>query len=120
MEKKNRVIASDDILMNKIYIIRDQKVMLDRDLAELYGVEARRLKEQVRRNLDRFAEDFMFVLTIVEYENLRRQFDASKLNEPNFLRSQFATSKTEDLENVDIEAKNSINSGASVPLLPNA
>lgn len=105
MEKKNRVIASDDILMNKIYIIRDQKVMLDRDLAELYGVETRRLKEQVRRNLDRFPEDFMFELSIVEFENLRCQFD---------------TSKSEDPENVDIEAKNSTENRGGTRYLPMA
>ena len=46
-------------IANKIYLIRDVKVMLDRDLAELYGVETKRLKEQVRRNIERFPEDFM-------------------------------------------------------------
>ncbi len=120
MEKKNRLIASDEILMNKIYIIRDQKVMLDRDLAELYGVETRRLKEQVRRNIDRFPEDFMFEVSIVEFENLRRQFGTSKLNESNFLRSQFATSKTEDLENVDIQPKNSTENRGGTRYLPMA
>ena len=48
-------------ITNKIYVIRGFKVMLDRDLAELYGVETKRLKEQVRRNISRFPEDFMFV-----------------------------------------------------------
>jgi hypothetical protein len=50
-------------ITNKIYVIRGFKVMLDRDLAELYGVETKRLKEQVRRNISRFPEDFMFVIT---------------------------------------------------------
>lgn len=77
MEKKNRVLVSDDILMHKIYIIRDQKVMLDRDLAELYGVETRRLKEQVRRNIDRFPEDFMFELTKEELRDWMSQFATS-------------------------------------------
>lgn len=49
--------------MNKIYLIRDQKVMLDRDLADLYGVEAKYLKRQLRRNISRFPDDFMFELT---------------------------------------------------------
>ena len=80
MEKKNRLIASDEILMNKIYIIRDQKVMLDRDLPELYGVETKYLKRQVKRNIDRFPEDFMFELSTDEFENLRCQFGTSKLN----------------------------------------
>ncbi len=53
--------------------------MLDRDLAELYGVETRRLKEQVRRNIERFPEDFMFELTKNEFEILRSQFCDLKL-----------------------------------------
>ena len=56
-------IIPDDIVINKIYFIRNQKVMLDRDLAMLYGVETKRLKEQVKRNLNRFPNDFMFVLS---------------------------------------------------------
>jgi hypothetical protein len=120
MEKKNRVIVSDDILMNIIYIIRDQKVMLDRDLAELYGVETKYLKRQVKRNIDRFPEDFMFELSTDEFENLRCQFGTSKLNEANFLRSQFATSKAEDSENVDIEAKNSMENRGGTRYLPMA
>ncbi|WP_396127449.1 ORF6N domain-containing protein [Aurantibacillus circumpalustris] len=51
--------------------------MLDSDLAELYGVETKHLKRQVNRNIDRFPEDFMFVLTEIEHENLRRQFGTS-------------------------------------------
>ena len=51
-----------DQIQNMIYIIRGQKVMLDSDLAKLYGVETKRLNEQVRRNLDRFPEDFMFLV----------------------------------------------------------
>ena len=57
--------------MTKIYVIRDQKVMLDEDLAELYGVETKRLNEQVRRNIDRFPSDFMFVLNEHEFEDLK-------------------------------------------------
>jgi len=49
--------------MNKIFLIRGQKVMLDRDLSDLYGVKAIRLREQVKRNLERFPENFMFQLT---------------------------------------------------------
>ncbi len=58
-------------------MIRNQKVMLDRDLAELYGVETKQLKRQVKRNLDRFPEDFMFELTKTEFENWRSQFGTS-------------------------------------------
>ena len=59
---------------NKIFLIRGHKVMLDRDLAELYGVETKYLKRQVNRNLDRFPEDFMFKLTEEESHILRCQF----------------------------------------------
>lgn len=60
-------------VQNKIYEIRNQRVMLDYDLAEMYGVETKRLKEQVRRNIERFPEDFMFELTKEEYNSLRSQ-----------------------------------------------
>ena len=53
----------DELVMNKIYLIRGQKVMLDKDLAELYDVETKRLKEDVKRNTDRFPENFMFQMS---------------------------------------------------------
>jgi len=56
---------------NMIYVVRGQKVMLDSDLAELYGVEVKRLNEQVKRNLDRFPNDFMFELTYEEWRQLQ-------------------------------------------------
>lgn len=65
------------VIQNKIYEIRGQQVMLDFDLAELYGSETKRLKEAVRRNIRRFPEDFMFELTKNEYETLRTQFATS-------------------------------------------
>lgn len=64
----------DEVVMNKIHLIREQKVMLDKDLAELYGVKPIRLREQVKRNLDRFPLNFMFQLTIQETENMLSQF----------------------------------------------
>ena len=64
-------------ITNLIYQIRGQRVMLDKDLAELYGVDTKRLKEQVRRNIERFPEDFMFELSKDEHENLRSQFATS-------------------------------------------
>lgn len=67
----NAIIIPDEVLMNKIYLIRGQKVMLDSDLSELYGVETKRLKEQVRRNRDRFPADFMFELNSEEYQQLK-------------------------------------------------
>ncbi|WP_316816880.1 ORF6N domain-containing protein [Pedobacter nyackensis] len=68
----------DEAVLSKIYILRGQKVMLDRDLAELYGVETKALKQAVRRNITRFPEDFMFEMTREELENWRSQFVTSK------------------------------------------
>ncbi len=61
-----------------IYIIRGEKVMLDRDLATLYGVTTKALKQAVKRNVDRFPDDFMFVLDPIEFQNWRSQFVTSK------------------------------------------
>jgi hypothetical protein len=69
----NAIGIPDEVVMSKIYLIRDQKVMLDADLAELYGVETRRLNEQVKRNIDRFPEDFMFALNEQELIDLKSQ-----------------------------------------------
>ena len=73
------IIITEKTIESKIYFIRGQKVMMDSDLAEMYGVLTKRLKEQVKRNIDRFPEDFMFELTAQEAED--------------FSRSQFATLK---------------------------
>lgn len=72
-KSNNSLIVPDEVIMNKIFVIRGQKVMLDNDLSELYGVETKRLKEQVRRNINRFPEDFMFELTREEFLSLRSQ-----------------------------------------------
>ena len=69
---KNQLMP-DEVITNKIYLIRGQKVMLDSDLAELYGVETKRLKEQVKRNINRFPGHYMFELTKEENEILRSQ-----------------------------------------------
>lgn len=61
-------IIPQEVIINKIYFLRNQKVMLDRDLAELYGVKAIRLREQVKRNLIKFPSHFMFQLTEQEVE----------------------------------------------------
>ena len=63
----------DEVIINKIYLIRDTKVMMDRDLAELFGIETKRLKEAVRRNLNRFPADFMFEMNAREMEQWRRE-----------------------------------------------
>jgi hypothetical protein len=73
MSKGKGLVIPDEVVMNKIYLIREHKVMLDRDLAELYGVKAIRLREQVKRNQERFPENFMFQLTEMEVENMVSQ-----------------------------------------------
>ena len=67
------IAIPEEVITNKIYLIRNQKVMLDSDLAELYQVETRRLNEQVKRNTGRFPADFMFQLTEEEWANLKSQ-----------------------------------------------
>ena len=81
MKKANLTTLPDEVLMNKIYVIRNQKVMLDSDLAELYGVETKQLKRQVNRNIERFPTDFMFELTKQEAEISRCQFGTLKQGE---------------------------------------
>lgn len=73
MEKKNKIAVNESLVISKIYLVRGHKIMLDEDLAQMYGVETRRLNEQVKRNIDRFPKDFMFQLTTKEYENLKSQ-----------------------------------------------
>ena len=77
-DSKKELMLPDEVIMDKIYMIRGQKVMLDHDLAALYEVETRRLNEQVKRNPERFPEDFMFQLTHDEIENLKSQFATSR------------------------------------------
>ncbi len=71
------LIISEEAISNKIYFIRNQKVMLDRDLALLYGIETKVLKQAVKRNISRFPGDFMFELTKEEFSNWRSQFVTS-------------------------------------------
>ena len=74
----NKQIIPIEQISRKILLIRGQKVILDRDLAELYGVETKVLKQAVKRNIERFPEDFMFVLAIEEFTNLRSQIVTSR------------------------------------------
>ncbi|MFP4472988.1 MAG: ORF6N domain-containing protein [Candidatus Omnitrophota bacterium] len=77
MSKTNRVLP-EEIVQNKIFIIRNKKVMIDSDLAMLYGVETKNLNKAVKRNIERFPEDFMFQLTKKETHALRFQIGTSK------------------------------------------
>jgi len=88
-ESKNNLIVYDSAsIQRKIYTLRDVQVMLDRDLANFYGVETKVLNQAVKRNMERFPEDFMFQLTKDEYENLMSQIAISS---DHSLRSQIAT-----------------------------
>jgi ORF6N domain len=77
MAKSKKWVISDELVMSKIYIVRGQKVMLDEDLARLYQVETKGLNQAIKRNKDRFPPDFMFQLSINEFENLKSQFVTS-------------------------------------------
>lgn len=79
--KELQMLVAEQKILNRIYVVRGEKVMLDRDLAEMYGVETKQLKRQVKRNTERFPKDFMFVLTQKEFENLRSQIGTSSLPE---------------------------------------
>ena len=85
----NPPVIADQIVMEKIYLIRGQKVMIDSDLSALYQVETKRLNEQVSRNRERFPEDFMFQLTIDEFENLKSQIATSSWGGKRKLPSAF-------------------------------
>ena len=74
---KKTTVVPDEIIVDKIYFIRGQKVMLDKDLAELYNVQPRDLNKAVKRNIKRFPDDFMFQLTPEEFKNLMFHFGTS-------------------------------------------
>lgn len=76
-KKKLQLLVAEQKVLNKIYAIRGEKVMLDKDLSAMYGVETKQLKRQVKRNINRFPKDFMFTLTRKEFENLRSQIGTS-------------------------------------------
>ena len=77
-EHKEVMLLSQDSIRNRIYTVRGLQVMVDNDLAELYDVKTKRLNEQVKRNNERFPEEFRFQLTSEEYDSLRSQFATSK------------------------------------------
>ena len=77
-QRKLKNILPAEIIQNKIYLLRGRKVMFDMDLANLYGVTTGNLNKAVKRNIDRFPDDFMFQLTIKEISSLRFQFGSLK------------------------------------------
>jgi len=68
------IVIPDEVVMSKIFVVRGVKIMLDRDLAELYGVETKVLKQSVKRNISRFPSDFMFEMSEKEFADWRREF----------------------------------------------
>ena len=77
-QRGSSTAMSDEVIVSRIYVIRSQKVMIDRDLASLYGVETKVLKQAVRRNAARFPQDFMFEMNNEEFESWRSQNVTSK------------------------------------------
>lgn len=73
----SKQLIPSEVIEGRIFLVRGQKVLLDKDLASLYGVQTRDLNKAVRRNIDRFPGDFMFQLTGKEFENLKYQFGTS-------------------------------------------
>jgi len=86
IKMENGLVESENSIKNKILTLRGQQVMVDRDLAELYEVPTKRLNEQVRRNIERFPEDFMFQLTKREFDILRSQFATAN---PNLVKIRY-------------------------------
>ena len=121
MDRKLTIIPNE-IISNKIYLIRDQKVMLDKDLAELFEVETKRVNEQVKRNFSKFPEHFMFQLNEDEFEILKSQFATSSwggtrklpyaftehgvLQLSNVLKSERATQMSIKIVEIFVEMRN--------------
>ena len=84
-----QVLVAEQKILNKIYVIRSEKVMLDQDLAAMYAVETKQLKRQVKRNRERFPKDFMFELTKKEFENLRSQIGTSSWGGTRYMPMAF-------------------------------
>lgn len=78
------------VIQNKIYEIRGQKVMIDRDLAEMYGVQTKALNQAVKRNIERFPEDFMFQLTTEETQNWKSQIVTTNSIKMRLRRNPYA------------------------------
>ena len=96
----DKITIPDEVVMTKIFIIRGQKVMLDRDLAELYEVETKVLKQAVKRNIDIFPVHFMFELTEEEFNILRSQFVTSSWGGQRYLPYVFTEHGVLQLANV--------------------
>jgi len=99
-ESENKIMIPEEVIMSKIFIIRDQKVMIDKDLSELYEVETKVLKQAVKRNIDIFPEHFMFELTEEEFRNLRSQTVTSSWGGQRYLPYVFTEHGVLQLANI--------------------
>jgi len=88
-EKETDLLLAEQEILKKIYIVRGEKVMLDRDLAALYGVETKVFNQSVKRNAARFPKDFMFTLTDNEWQNLRSQIVTSSWGGARYIPNAF-------------------------------
>ena len=95
MAKDNIPALPDETIISKIYLDRDKKIMLDRDLAELYGVKTKALKQAVKRNIERFPDDFMFEMTAEEFNIWRSQFVPSKSDRMGLRYTPFCFTETQ-------------------------
>ncbi len=102
----NQIVAINDIA-KRVYNIRGAKVILDRDLAELYDVETKVLKRNVRRHIDRFPQDFMFELTADEFQNLRSQIDTSSWGGTRYMPMAFTEQGVAMLSGI-LNSKNAV------------
>jgi len=100
MNDRNEMMVPEEVIMSKIYIIRGQKVMIDKDLAELYEVETKVLKQAVKRKTDIFPEHFMFELTVDEFSHLRSQIVTSSWGGQRYLPFVFTELGVLQLANV--------------------
>ena len=90
-KKENQsLVIPETLVTSKIYIVRNKKIMLDRDLAELYDVETKVLNQAVKRNIERFPEEFMFQLTTEEFEILKSQIVTSSWGGTRYLPMSLA------------------------------
>ncbi|MCE5347904.1 MAG: ORF6N domain-containing protein [Bacteroidales bacterium] len=103
---KKDSLLPDELIINKIILLRDQKVLIDRDLAELYGVETRTLNQAVKRNIKRFPDDFMFQMTKEEFEFWKSQIvisnsDRMGLRKPPFVFTEQGVAMLSSVLNSD-------------------
>jgi hypothetical protein len=103
---KKDSLLPDELIINKIILLRDQKVLIDRDLAELYGVETRTLNQAVKRNIKRFPDDFIFQMTKEEFEFWKSQIvisnsDRMGLRKPPFVFTEQGVAMLSSVLNSD-------------------